>query len=232
LKLNNLLLKAVENNIDWCDAVAKSHNLITVRTDSLWYCTEAMPTYYPNAITRHDRALNNSLINDLLAPIAKPWAIKDSFNNVNHADSRLISLFSAHWYGYQPQNARPLAFDFPPLEFVNTLADIAIWIEAWGETPNNNAVFNEKLLKASPTSLVYLTEFGQVTCGAALYASQGVVGISNFFGSIEEQQRLIRTIQMSYPNETIVGYGDEAELTLLKPFGFIELGKLNVLQAN
>ena len=232
LKTHEMLTKAVENNIDWCDAVAKSHNLLTVRTDSMWYCAESMPPLYPNAITRHPAAFNPALLNDLLASVAKPWLVKDSFFDFDSAlQANVAPIFSAHWYGYQPQENRPTTFDFPSVEFVRTADDLKRWLAAWRDRPENKMVFNEALLKASPASFVYLTEFGNITCGAALYASQGVVGVSNFFGSVEEQQRLIRTIQMTYPNETIVGYGDEAELTLLKPFGFVELGRMNVMKA-
>jgi hypothetical protein len=229
LRPSALLLKAVENNIHWCDVVAQSHSLTTHFTEHHWYCTNAAPPLYPNIITRQPKHFNPAQFNDLMGKLDTDWAMKDSFHEAEQVEHAYLNLFSAHWYGYEPRSVRDYGFHYPQLKTVKDSHQLALWVAAWGQTPAGQTIFNDSLLQHENVTFVFLTEQSVMTCGAILFEHSGVMGITNLFGSKEEQQRLVRTIQVSFPEKSLVGYGDDAEFTLLKPFGFHELGKLSVL---
>ena len=58
----------------------------------------------------------------------------------------------------------------------------------------------------------------------------GAIGISNVFGGDEPQllRALASFAQASHPERSVVGYGPEAELDILAPLGFRDLGPLRV----
>ena len=176
--------------------------------------------------------VNPAFFNDLLSTIGDRKTIKDSFQDAISVIHNLDTLFTAQWYGYEPNRVMEQGFRYPSLKSVQSDDQLEQWIYAWGEPNTGRSIFNNELVDDDGVTLVYLRELSTITCGAALFEKDNVMGITNLFGSKEEQQRLVRTIQISYPDKTLVGYGDEAELTLLKPFGFRELGKLSVLTSN
>lgn len=225
-----LLLKAVQNNIDWCDAVADSHGLTTTQIGGLWLCQEPMPPLFPNVITAAPGAFNPAILHDLLVSLPTPWALKDSFHDETHVKPPYETLFNAHWYGSLQIGEGTDTSGYESLNVVTDLDDFARWLEAWGETPDGTTVYAGTILNHPDAHFVYLTDQHGICCGGSLFASQGVIGLSNLFGSTEDLQRLIRTIQLTYPNEPLVGYGPEESLTALKPFGFRDLGELSVLR--
>ena len=226
-----LLEKAARNNMEWCDAVALSHNIKTEQFDDIWFTLEPMPPFYPNLITMSANAYEPSLINDLMSRFPESWSMKDGFDRFDDIRDPFHRLFSAYWYGYRAPRARHTIKDYLKYHSVADELELERWIEAWGETPEGKTIFNANLLTNQDVTFIYFNEQGTITGGAILYDNGDVIGVSNLFGSKEEQQRLIRTVQLSHPMRDIVGYGNEAEVTLLKPFGFQELGKLNILKS-
>lgn len=227
---STLLRKAAQNNIAWCNSVASAHRRKSELLGGLWCSKEPMPPLYPNVITAAPQSLNSRFIDDVMASAPFNWAIKDSFNEYDGRQSNYQLLFSAHWYGYSAPKEPEVNYDYLELSTVSDAELLEQWICACDCLPNDVEIFNQQLLQDPDVQLVFFQEGESISCGAALHHSHEVIGITNLFGSVEEQQRLIKTIQLTFPATDIVGYGDEAELTLLKPFGFLELGKLNILQ--
>jgi hypothetical protein len=221
----------VLNNVEWCDAVASAHYVKTERLDNTWFTIEPMPPFYPNLITTSADAFQPALINDIMGSFLGHWTMKDSFNLFEEKQDDYHRLFSAFWYGFTAPKGSQNEKNLLPYQIVTNETDLQKWIEAWGETPQNLTVFNANLLANQDVTFIYFSEQDTISCGAVLYDSCDVIGISNLFGSKEDQQRLIRTVQLTHPKRDLVGYGSEAEVTLLKPFGFQELGKLNVLKS-
>lgn len=220
-----LLLKAVQNRIDRCNAVAKAHQLRTHILGGLWYCEDPMPTGFPNIITMQKGAFNSATINDLLGSLPKPWIVKDCFDEYKEHPNSYQFLFDASWFYSEPLTNTAGVELFQTLNVAQTADEL----DAWCAEADQTGKFPEVMLHTGPMMFVYLGTASAMQCGASLCLSQEVVGIANLFGSTEDQQRLIRTIQMSYPSKPIVGYGTDAELTVLKPFGFRTMGSLSVL---
>jgi hypothetical protein len=226
-----LLEKAARNNMEWCDAVALAHNVKTEQLDNIWFTLEPMPPFYPNLITTAAEAYEPSLIHDLMRRFPESWSMKDGFNSFENDRDPFNRLFSAYWYGYASPKAPNNVKDFLKYQSVTDELELERWISAWGETPEGKTIFNANFLTNQDVTFIYFSERKSISCGAILYDDGDVIGVSNLFGSKEEQQRLIRTVQLVHPMRDIVGYGNEAEVTLLKPFGFQELGKLNILKS-
>jgi hypothetical protein len=188
-----------------------------------------MPPFYPNVITVEPNSLNSSAINTLMDESNFSWAIKDSYNDYDPVTCPYKLLFSACWYGYIVGNKRLDNTNYLALSYAETDDELQKWIEAWGQTPKDSQIFNNVLLNDQRVQFIYLRDQQTISCGAILHSSNEVLGITNLFGNCEDQQRLIKTIQLSFPDSDLVGYGDEDELIRLKPFGFHELGKLNIL---
>lgn len=229
MNASTLLLKAVQNNADWCDSVAKANGRKAMTLGGIWYCAEPMPTFYPNIITLTPGAFDVATFNDLMTALPMPWCIRDSFSDHQSRRHTYQQLFEAQWYFCEPQSEVREPSAFEPMHQAHSVDTLNLWTAAWGQTQDDETVHPPELLDEGRARFVWLGNHNRPQCGASLFFSNDVLGITNLFGTAADQQRLVRTIQLNYPDRPLVGYGDQANLTLLKPFGFRTLGSLTVL---
>ncbi|EAR09883.1 hypothetical protein [Reinekea blandensis] len=226
---STLLLKAVQNNADWCDAVARAHGLRPQTLGGVWFCPDPMPSTYPNLITLTPGVFNSALINDLRPDNGAAWYIKDSFAEQTRHHHNYQQLFKAHWYVCESRFEVRETAAYESLYQAQSVKELELWVAAWQEMTGNDTDFPADLLDDGRIRFVWLGGAEQAQCGAVLFGSHDVMGLTNLFGDPADLQRLIRIIQLNFPGQTLAGYGDQAELTLLKPFGFRTLGALTVL---
>src|SRR4051812_771488 len=95
-----LLLRAVRNNASWCGAVCRAHGVPVSQSDELWCATGPSPRFYPNAITMTETIDAGALlvgISAIDASCPRPWALKDSYAELDLEPHGFEVLFSAHW---------------------------------------------------------------------------------------------------------------------------------------
>ena len=127
------------------------------------------------------------------APPKRGWSVKDSFALHDLAEFGLRALFDAQWYAY----------DGPPAgesERIRTPDALEEWERAWGVTsPAEQRIFPPSLLDDADIAFHAMPGGGFIT-----NLSEGVVGVSNAFGSELDALRIARGLS---PDRTVVGYG-------------------------
>ena len=226
---NSWLTEAVANNAAWCDAIAASHGVATVWTDSIWMSIHPLPHFYPNIVTLRSGTPIDEAI-EAIEAIGKSlpvgWGIKDSFNELDLGRNGFTVAFEAHWYCRLPnQRLTTEESGGTRIQIVQTAFDLSRWIRAWGE---GNGIFSVSLLDNSAVELVYVERNGEVVSGLATNQSGDSVGISNTFGSTEDLLRCVAAVVNRHPNKGIVGYDSKADIAALLRIGFYELGDLRV----
>lgn len=229
MNASTILLKAVQNNADWCDAVARAHGLRPKTLGGLWYCAQPMPIFFPNIMTLSPGSFNAATFNDLMSTQISRWCIRDSFADSQRNPHPFQQLFTAHWYFCESQTEVREPSRLEPLHQVQSEEELTQWIDSWGRSVDDEIRLPPEILDEGRARFVWLGENHPAQCGASLFFSQNVIGLTHLFGDPADCQRLVRTIQLNYPDRQIVGYGDQALLTLLKPFGFRTLSSMAVL---
>lgn len=219
-----LLDAAARNNASWCAAVCASHGLAGRWTDELWACATRTPPLYPDAVTLAPTAT----VDGVLAGIdhATPGAsVKDSYASLALGASGFTELFEAQWIEMQP---RPDPDDTSWWQVDATTLDA--WTAAWGD--EHREVFTPALLERRDLALVAVGPTDAPTAGAALHASDGVVGVSNLFACDGDLAAAWRgcgaRIARYHPRAPVIGYEAGDSLTAAIAGGVRSLGPLRV----
>jgi len=219
---------AVENNADWCGAIARSHGLPYRRTTSMWYCAEEMPPLYPNLVTL-DAMPDPPMEAELLEATLRPgWGIKDSFSSLELNRHGFTVLKNAEWYVREPAAWVPPTGALEAVRLVETQRQFSAWVAAWGETPPGSTIFDAKVLKDESVDLLYVQRDGKVVAGIACNIGDAVVGISNAFGEHSAMTACIGRCVDENPSRALVGYGSSREIRGLQRLEFRSLGSLRI----
>ncbi|RED52105.1 hypothetical protein [Aestuariispira insulae] len=216
-RLQDLLGRAVLNNIRWCEAVCRAHGTGADMEAGWWRLRGSPPPFYPHAI---------SLKKDISVPLDLPpgAAVKDSYDQLAFDPAQWTRLFGAQWYGCE---WGPLQADAGEVIRADGPEGLAVWLSAWGGTPEGQVIFRDELLR-NPAVRFLMTADGLAGLAAYREGEEGarLVGISNLFGVIEGIAACLNAL--ARPGDQLVGYGDAEELALLEPYGFRALGPLSV----
>ena len=234
--------RAALNNARWCDTVCRAHGSPGDWADGWWMHRAKSPPVYPNLVTLRDRldgAQANAAVHELCRlELPGPWAVKDSFAELDLEPLGLGLLFEAQWICCDA-SATDRAGDAGGLRW-STLSDAAAlqaWEQAWldagqmqREVPRQ---FPDRLLADPDVRIVVARRDGALVAGGIFSATGGDVGLSNVFaldGSVEARlwRDLIGQARALFPGRPIVGYETEQSLADACAAGFEAVGPLRV----
>ncbi|HLL83545.1 MAG TPA: hypothetical protein VK420_12860, partial [Longimicrobium sp.] len=156
------------------------------------------------------------------------WGVKDSFAELALAPLGFGVLFDAAWlWRAAPGGA---AEGSGRVRDADTLAR---WEAAWGGggTPRHET-FPPALLEDPAVALLAAQEGGAVVAGAAAYAADGVVGLTNAFLVPGAPRRRLHSVLeaagRAFPGLPLGGYAHGEELAAWEALGFTRAGPLRV----
>lgn len=230
-----LLLAAVQNNAEWCEAVCVGHGLVTEFGRHAWISQERTPSLFPDVVT----LLPEATAADVIAPTdtapadtAAGCTVKDGFARLELADAGFEPLFEATWIVRLPGAAPPPEMGWRP---VSTRAELVAWDRAWSAS----AVGRPEVLHAGLFDDERIRFFGDQRAagadgpagGVVANVSGGVVGLSNLFDGGDPAAAwaaAVAAVSASFPGLPIVGYDSGEGLERAREHGFEPLGPLRV----
>ena len=236
---NELLLAAVRNNAEWCDAVCGARGVPGRFTEHLWLNEKQTPPYYPNIITL--RPTSDALMRELAAAITSvrdavgdKLSIKDSYADIDLAAHSLDVLFDAQWITRAGMLAPPVAtargVDW---SIAGDDAGLDAWKAAWdAQIVAVDPIFAPSLLHDADIAFIAAHRDRAIVAGAIASRSAGVVGLSNVFTPVTESRAVwagcIAATMAWAPGMPIVGYESGADLATALEVGFELLGPLRI----
>ncbi len=180
----------------------------------MWVNAQAVPRFYPNAVTlRHDvAAIDEQRASlDILARSNPPgrWSVKDSFATLDLSRRGFDLLFDARWIRQLPLLIARASSDF-----------------AWRRVDASDN-FPADLFADENFAMFAGSRSGEVVAGGTLYRAEKVVGLSNVVAEPGDAVAVFRDLVALaaglFPGLPIVGYESGNELTAAVNAGF-ELG--------
>ncbi len=223
-RMEQTTLRAVTNNQNWCQRVAEIHQVETKLEANYWCSKDPMPTFFPNLVTLNTSA-TQALLEEVI-PVQGSYFVKDCFAALSLEPLGFTKLFDANWY---------IKKALPPLRQSDsvqiseaTSADgLAEWETRWRGEENYTPIYPSCVLDSEAIRFFTAESNGQVA-GITSFNDTHTLGIYNLWGEPALFSALIGHLQMLYPNQDIVGYGDEQEVQRLESLGFEILTPLTV----
>lgn len=212
--------QAALNNALWCASVVRSTGGTAHFGPSLWWSVEPPPRYYPRAVSLV-RTLDEGA-GQRLQRLAAGDAVKDSFAALEAPGFE--TLFEAVWY-WRPASAPSTT---AAAAAVGTEEELAAWVEGWGGGP---AILVPALLEQPGVAVLALRDGAEPvpSAGCTLFTGAGLVGLSNLFGPLDRQRRLIEEAALRAGPLPLASYARDEECDALLAAGFRPLGPLRVL---
>src|SRR3989344_5061247 len=140
--MDDLVIKAAQNNADWCDIVCRTHEIPGEFLGNIWINQHEVPAFYPNAVTM--KPLSNKTVNDVIETLKKipldSYAIKDSFNELPAEKMGCKTLFEAEWITYTPNELIPASI-IEGWAIIKDDQELKNWEYAW----NNNQPTDKRI---------------------------------------------------------------------------------------
>lgn len=177
----------------------------------MWVNAQAVPRFYPNAVSlRHDAAAIDEQFAtlEILAKSNPPgrWAVKDSFATLDLSRRGFDLLFDANWI-------RQL-----PLLIARTSSDLS-----WQRVATSDA-FPTALFADANFAMFSGSRNGEVVAGGTLYRAEKVVGLSNVIAEPDDAVAVFRDLVALaaglFPGLPMVGYESGNELRAAINAGF------------
>ena len=224
------------NNLDWYEAVLRTHGLSGAIADGLWSCRGSVPPYYSNAITvsPNGTARQIAVIVALAEEVGAGFSVKDAFGALDLAPHGLRLLFSADWVWRDPA---PVPAEPRHWSRVTTAEALRDWHDAWRNcgSPTDRTVFLPGLLDDPSVALFGCFRDGRITAGCVANRSDEVVGLSNVFTEADDDEvdfaAAVDVTAGFAPNRPIVGYERGTSLATAIRYGFTAVGPLRIWQA-
>ncbi|MBT2444831.1 hypothetical protein J7E93_33000 [Streptomyces sp. ISL-36] len=224
-----MIMEAVHNNAEWCQAMCRAHGRPGTFGPRAWTSDRRTPLYYPDAVTLTAEASVRDVLDgiDRSAPGA---SVKDGFATLDLAGEGFQPLFEAQWIH------RPAGLPVPPVDaswrHVRTPRELTAWATAWsGGDPDEAALFRAELLADPATRIVggYDAD-GRIVGGAVLSASARVTGVSNLFATegTDPAAAWAGCLGLVDDDRPVVGYESGDDLPPALSLGFRETGPLRV----
>jgi hypothetical protein len=232
------LKKAIDNNIGLYRTILGGHDIDWHTTADIAYSLRQVPQLYSNIVTRTpDWQPDNTFTtidSSYCAQDWSTWSVKDSFRVLDLTHYGFKRLFEAHWIYLTIDEFDPLPSTGAHHQIVRTEADLSRWIAAWGigETISGPIFCNELLHDPDITFIAGFNEEGNVRSGCIINRTDDVLGISNFFGTDNEETEMwssmIQFVSENVLCGDIVGYESRETLAKLDRIGFEPIGDLTV----
>jgi hypothetical protein len=217
---------ATPNNVEWCDAVCRTHAIPGRLDPDFWVQPRKGPPYYSNCIT-----LSRSGETRQLAAIE---SLKDSFASLDLSAAGFRTLFDAEWFWREPADDAGAA-EQPDWIRIESGSDLLRWEARWSAagSPSQSRVFLPALLDAVGVAFFGVERGGDFVAGCiANFSRDNVVGFSNFFASAPDGDRLragaVAKVAGFAPGLPVVGYDRGEDLTAMLTLGFRPVGALRV----
>ncbi len=234
--MDELVIKAAQNNAEWCDIVCSTHGVPGEFLENIWINRQEVPTLlYPNAVTikpLSDKSLD-AVIKTLEEIPLEKYAIKDSFNELpaDKLDSKI--LFEAEWILHNQEN---LIHSSTTGEWIIIQDEHLLknWEYAWNNNqPIDRRIFLPNIL--SEKNVFFLAKYNndQIVTGGIINISRDVAGLSNVF--THELNNGNPWNEISYFTKEkistlpLVGYERDQDLVQALEAGFKTIGRLKVL---
>ncbi|MFB7372143.1 hypothetical protein ACFC0D_20125 [Streptomyces sp. NPDC056222] len=228
-----MIMKAVRNNAEWCEAMCRAHDRPGAFGPRAWTNTRRTPLYYPDAVT----LTADSSVRDVLDGIdrnAPGASVKDSFARLDLAGEGFRLLFDAQWIHRPGRLPAPTVDASADTDWrqVRTPEELAAWATAWsGGDADESALFRPELLADPATKVVagYGAD-GGIVGGAVLSDSGPVTGVSNLFTAdgLDPTVTWAGCLTLVDDGTPVVGYESGDDLAPALALGFEEIGTLQV----
>ena len=222
------------NNADWYGAMFRAHAIDQHRDQHLWKCTKKAPAFHSNLVTldKGNKIEINSAINEIRSSLSHPWALKDSFANLNLEMQGFKILFEASWV-WRDAKDKP---HFPKGDWIEikSQVDLQKWELAWrkGQTLNSDQQFPNALLADASVTIYGKRQNQEFSAGAIANRSPDAMGISNCFSHAadpaKDYAQAVEIIHDLQPNLPLVSFERGRYLTFALQSGFKTVGDLRV----
>jgi len=158
---------AARNNARWCNAVCFAHGKSGRFLEHMWVNAEAVPRFYPNAVTLSaaDRDIDEQRQTVRIlqkSNIPGRWSVKDSFHVLDIARLGFDVLFEANWIRMGHPRAAGLTSGL-----------------AWERGGHANIDLPAGLFSDANFTMFSAKRDGTVVAGGTFYRTETVVGLSN-----------------------------------------------------
>ncbi|MBS4174806.1 hypothetical protein [Bacillus sp. FJAT-49736] len=221
--MNNILEKAVLNNVSWCGTICETHGIQHFLKENIWSVRQKAPTYYPEVITV-SRITALEVIKEVVGK-GNVISIKDSYAKLDMTTLGFELLFAAEWIFHAPVLEKDsLSVGWKE---ITSETDLKKWTAACSLT---NIIRSDLLRKDNVK--IFLHENNDGVSGFIANFNADVVGISNVFSNNYHDKSLWREIPIIistlFPGIPIVGYEHGDDLFSAKLSGWSSLGPLLV----
>ena len=226
------IVLAARNNALWCDAVARSHGVVTTTDADAWTAATRTPPYYPDAVTLSPTVGEY----DVLARVddSDGCSVKDSWSRLDLSMEDFARLVVGEWVWLDPSVR--LAPAGPTWRRVGTASDMAAWVRAWASDPEAEAILRPSLLEVPGVHVLAAhasdSPASPVVAGAVVNVTGAVAGLGNVFTHDGDDERAwaaaaaaARTITNGIP---LVGWEAGAGVDAAVAAGCERLGPLSV----
>jgi hypothetical protein len=224
------------NNVDWYQAIFRSHGLTGEIIDGIWISRDAAPPYYSNAVTLAPSGQQAQVarLRELGGLLRGQWSVKDSFATLDLSSLGFRPLFDAEWIWCDASDAPARDSGGITWRPVTTTAQLERWEAAWRKSgsPTETPVFVPNLLADPKISLFGGYRGDTVVAGCAGNRSADAVGFSNFFLANGEEPLAvagaIAEVARFGAGLPIVGYLAGERLAEVSGLGFRSVGLLRI----
>jgi hypothetical protein len=232
--VDELVIKAAQNNAEWCDIVCRTHKIPGEFLKNIWVNEHVVPAFYPNAVII--KPLSHKTISDITETLKKiplkTYAIKDSFNELPTAEIGCKSLFEADWITYsQAELTHTNTVD--NWTIIKDDQEVKKWEYAWNNNqPTEKRIFLPNILSVKGVFFLVKYKSDQIVAGGIINIAQDVIGLSNVFTQ-EVVNNIYSDLSIFIKEKIstlpIVGYERDKALVQAHEAGFKTIGKLKVL---
>ena len=233
---DELVIKAAQNNAEWCDIVCRIHGVPGEFLENIWINQQKVPTLlYPNAVII--KPLSSRTFNEVRQTLKKipleTYAIKDSFNELPIDEMGCKSLFEAEWITYSQEELAYVS-TIDSWTIIKNDEELENWEHVWNNTnPTDKRIFLPNILSVKGVFFLAKYKGDQIVAGGIVNISHNVIGLSNVFtqevASNNIYSELSIFIKEKISTLPIVDYERDKALVLAHEAGFKTIGKLKVL---
>ncbi len=184
------IVLAARNNALWCDAVARSHGVVTTTDADAWTAATRTPPYYPDAVTLSPTVGEY----DVLARVddSDGCSVKDSWSRLDLSMEDFARLVVGEWVWLDP-SARLDAPSGATWRPVTTREAMAAWVGAWASDPEAEAILRPSLIDVAGVTVLagHASDApdSPVVAGAVVNVTGEVAGLGNVFTHDGDDER-------------------------------------------
>jgi len=203
---------AARNNARWCNAVCFAHDKSGRFLEHMWVNAEAVPRFYPNAVTLSDAAKDIDEQRQTIRILQRSnipgrWWVKDSFHVLDIARLGFDVLFEANWIRMPHPRAAALTSGL-----------------AWERGGQSTGDLPAGLFSDANFSMFSAKRDGVVVAGGTFYKTETVVGVSNVVADAADEVAVWHDLAAIAAREfhglQLVGYESDDELEAARQAGF------------